>query len=320
MHPSCYYKEISKTLLQKQISLHTMIADTNHKIQYSIRDLEKISGVKAHTIRIWEKRYKLLQPERTDTNIRFYNDDDLRKLLNVASLLKSGMKISRIAQLCAESIRKEILKTEQQHPRFDQLIDRLIRTMMDLDTMGMETHIDEIIAHYGIETAMSQVFFPFLEKVGILWQVGSVVPTHEHFVSALLRQKLISATDRLPQGKSDKAMLLFLKENEWHELSLLFFHYLARQQGIRTVYLGGNVPLADLRELSLRCSFSWVVSSFTNAISPEELHDYLSEISQLFPEGKIFISGMQVRLQQAQITEKIIQVRTPVDFTSHLSA
>lgn len=288
--------------------------------QYSIKDLEKISGIKAHTIRIWEKRYQLLQPQRTETNIRFYTDDDLRKILNVSSLVKGGMKISRIANLCNESVRDEVLKIEQTPNNADLWIDRLIRLMIDMNTLELEDTMDAIIREAGIESATSKILFPFLKKIGLLWQVGSVIPIHEHFVSNLIRQKLIGATNQLPRATDRKTVLFFLKEDERHELGLLFFQYLVRKKGYTTIYLGGNVPFSDLTELAQKYDFDIAVTTFINALKKEELEDYLGQLSNLMSPKKILISGQQVNHLRPALPDGIVFIQNTLDFMQQLSS
>ena len=288
--------------------------------QYSIRDLEKLSGVKAHTIRIWEKRYTLLQPERTDTNIRYYSDEDLKKLLNVASLVKNGHRISKVAGLCNEVVRQEVLKIEEQQSCPDKRIDQLVRLMVNLNTLEFGITLDKVFFEMGTEEAVAKVIFPFLEKTGILWQIGSILPAHEHFVSNLIRNKLISETDKLPKPKFSKPVLLFLKEDEWHELGLLFFNFILRKSGYPTIYLGADVLLKDLTEIANRYQFEMVVTAFVNAIEKELLEDYLKRLSGIFGTKKIIISGLQIRLNKPELPSSVVLTDTTEAFFQQLKS
>lgn len=284
--------------------------------QYSIKDLEKLSGIKAHTIRIWEKRYALLLPERTDTNIRYYSDEDLRKILNVAYLVKSGMKISKVAQLCAESIRSEIMKIDDAQSSPNLQIDQLVRLMIRLDTVAFENVLTKIFSDNGTKKTVTKVLFPFMEKIGVLWQIGSIVPSHEHFVSNLIRNKLISETSNLPLSTSSKTILLFLKEDELHELSLLFINYMARSKGFETIYLGANVPVPDLMEISEKYKFETVATVFVNAITKETLEVYLQKLHAIFSNKKILVSGLQIRINNPEIPAGILKIDSMEDFDS----
>ena len=207
---------------------------------YSIKDLEKLSRVKAHTIRIWEKRYGLLDPARSGTNIRSYTDTDLRKLLNISLLNDNGFKISRIATFNDAAIRSHVLALENSENGAADQVESLILAMTELDEARFEKVIGNCILRSGFEQTMLEVIQPFLQRVGVLWQIDAVKPGQEHFISNLIRQKVISAIDGLPPIKRERAktILFFLPEGELHELGLLFGHFLARKQGHHSIYLG----------------------------------------------------------------------------------
>ncbi|MEX0883706.1 MAG: MerR family transcriptional regulator, partial [Cyclobacteriaceae bacterium] len=198
---------------------------------YSIKDLEQLSGIKAHTLRIWEQRYKILKPKRTETNIRYYDDDDLKLILNVALLNDNGFKISKIAKLNMEDIKSEILKLTERSFKFDDQIHALIIAMVELDEERFEKIISTNILKIGFELTMINIIYPFLSKIGILWQTGSIHPGQEHFISNLVRQKLIVAIDGQMYTGGGKKFLLFLPEGELHEISLLFSSYLLKSNG-----------------------------------------------------------------------------------------
>jgi DNA-binding transcriptional MerR regulator len=191
---------------------------------YSIKELEKLSGIKAHTIRIWEKRYNLIDPHRTNTNIRYYTDDDLKKILNVAVLNRQGIKISNIARLNGLELKEEIIRVTRNIHSGDTIIDSLVIAMIDLDEFKLEAITDKSISKIGFKSTVIDVFYPFLDKVGILWQSGDVNPAQEHFVSNLIRQKIIAAINQLPNSfyPEAKKFMLLLPEGEWHEIALLF--------------------------------------------------------------------------------------------------
>ena len=200
-------------------------------IKYSIKDLEKLTGIKAHTIRMWEKRYKFLMPERTLTNIRFYSDQDLRSFLNISILNRNGYKISRIVKMKSTEINKKILEITENVHDFDNQVESLIVAMSELDEMKFDKILTTSIIKLGLENTVTQIIYPFFEKIGVLWQIGTINPGQEHFVSNLIRQKLIIAID----GQYDtlaadaKLFLLFLPDGEYHEIGLLYSHYLIKK-------------------------------------------------------------------------------------------
>src|SRR6478736_1342000 len=166
--------------------------------KYSIKELEQLSGIKAHTIRIWEKRHHLIQPERTQTNIRLYSDDDLKKIINVSVLNNHGVKISKIANLTADDLNKQVITLAESQNSTDLYIDQLVVSMVDLEEEAFEHLISSLTMKFGLERTITEIIYPFLDKIGILWQTGNISPAQEHFISNLIRQKLIVAIDALP--------------------------------------------------------------------------------------------------------------------------
>ena len=214
---------------------------------FTIKDLENLSGIKAHTIRIWEQRYNFLKPKRTCTNIRCYCNEELRTLLNIALLNKYGFKISHIDRMQPEEIREKILSLGDIKAQQERLVNELLQSMVELDMDGFEKILTKYIASKGIEKAVTQIIFPFLEKIGILWQTGHVIPAHEHLVSNCIRRKLIIGIEAASsRTKIDKTFLLFLPEGEHHELGLLFVQYLLKNRGAEVLYLGANIPMNDV--------------------------------------------------------------------------
>lgn len=197
---------------------------------YSIKDLEKLSGIKAHTLRIWEQRYGLITPQRTDTNIRYYEDDDLKYVLNVALLNKSGIKISKIASMSPQEVEEQVSKISNLDVREDAQIDALTLAMMEMDEYKFDRIVTFNTRRIGFERTMLEVIYPFLDRLSVLWLTGSIDPVQENFISFLIRQKVIAAIDREPlvQGGNANKFMLYLPEGEKQELSLLFMHYLLK--------------------------------------------------------------------------------------------
>lgn len=286
---------------------------------YSIKDLEYLSGIKAHTIRIWEKRYHLLDPSRTDTNIRSYSDDDVRRILNVALLIKSGYKISNVASFDEAKIQSEVIRLNRNLTDPEKNIDQLLFHAVNLDTWGFEHLLDKMIEELGFSKTIQQVVFPFFERIGILWQAGSIFTAHEHFVSSLVRNRLIREAGKFESNESAKSVLFFLRENEYHELGLLFMNYLAAQAGLRYVYLGQSLPFADLSNLLVNSKFDFVCTYFIHAIEKPELEQYLANLSLVFNRNKILVAGRQIGIHKPKLPSNVVVVKNGNDFLKRIS-
>ena len=294
-------------------------------IQYSIRDIEKLTGVKAHTLRIWEQRFGFVIPHRTDTNIRFYDDEQLKILLNVSILLKHGRKISKVAYMSAEAIKKELVRltmdTQDKDLFYGMQVDSLVVAMIDLD----EEHFEKVISlcnlRFGFEQTMVCVITPFLGKVGILWSIGEVNVAQEHFISNLVRQKLIVAIDGyIGKSKNDIKYLLFLPEGEYHELGLLFAKYLIRAKGFQVIYLGQSLPYHDLVKLCVRYQPDYILTYFTSGMNRISIEDYLDKLSSDVACENILICGPIAKLTAAiGLAPKVTFIETVNDLVSHLS-
>ncbi len=286
---------------------------------YSIKDLEVLSGVKAHTIRIWEKRYRLLIPNRTDTNIRFYNDIDLRRILNVSLLVKSGFKISRIAKWDEFQLKKTVLEITEKNNSEQGYIERLILHMLNFDNTGFYKLTNEIIAQKGFGEAMLKVFFVLFERIGTLWQVGSIFPAQEHYVTSILRQKLIAEIDKLGvENRNGSTILFFLPENELHEMGLLFYSYLAQKHGYNVIYLGQFVPFDDLVKVQSHVKIDYVFTAFINSVYKEDLENYLVKLKDTFQQQKVFITGRQVRQIIPELPRTVKIIKDYKDFKKYL--
>lgn len=262
--------------------------------KYSIKDLEQLSGIKAHTVRIWEQRYKLLNPKRTETNIRYYDDDDLKLILNVALLNENGLKISKIAKMTLDEMKAEVLHLTDRSFAYDDQIHSMVIAMVELNEERFEKIISTNILKIGFEQTMLNIIYPFLSKIGILWQTGSIHPGQEHFISNLVRQKLIVAIDGQVYTGGGKKFLLFLPEEELHEISLLFTSYLLKLYGHKVIYLGQNTPDEDLNSVYKAHNPDFLVTAITTNPSGENVEPYLQSLGKRFPKAKIIASGYQI--------------------------
>lgn len=287
---------------------------------YSIKDLEKLSGIKAHTIRIWEKRYGLVEPRRTDTNIRYYDDDHLKKILNVAFLNRNGFKISHIAQLPEEEISARINEISRKSTDVENTIDHLLIAMIELDEDKFESILSESILHEGFEETLVHTIHPFFQRIGILWQTGAITPAQEHFISNLVRQKLIVAIDSLKPriNPAAKTFLLYLPEGELHELGLLFYYYLLKKRGHKIVYLGQSVPFGDLGVVAAARPVDVVFTYFGSNITGDNLNEYVQRLASLFPKKKVVFSCFEGLSVSRKLPENVILVKNSTGFLRNL--
>ncbi len=287
--------------------------------KYSIKELEKLSGIKAHTIRIWEKRYGLIDPQRTETNIRFYTDEDLKKIINVALLNHQGIKISKIANMSEDEVNDEITTLSEKTNHHTIHHDQLIKTVIELDEDGFEETLQHIILQNGFENTVINVIYPFLEKIGILWLTGNIHPAQEHFISNLIRQKIIVATDELPKPEKDALRaVVFLPEGELHEIGLLFYNYILKKNGYRTFYLGQSVPYADLLTVSNTHKPEFIVTAIVSNSKTTEMEAYLAKMAKDLGSKTILASGAPLLSKSIKIPENITLFGSMEDFKSHI--
>jgi len=286
---------------------------------YSIKNLEQLSGIKAHTLRIWEQRYHLLNPKRTDTNIRYYDNEDLKLILNVALLNENGFKISKIAALRPEEIRAEVLRVTDESEALDDQIHALTLCLINMDEYRFEEIISSQIRRYGFERTMFELIYPFMSRIGVLWQTGAIAPAQEHFISNLVRQKLIVAIDGLAKPSDGGTFLLFLPEGELHEISLLFSNYLIKASGHRVVYLGQSTPSADLLSVYRLHQPDYLLTVVTSSPSAEHVQDYINALSAKFPAAQILMSGYQVIGRELHFPKNVRVMRDFADFRKILA-
>lgn len=265
--------------------------------RYSIKDLEKLTGIKAHTLRIWEKRYAILQPERTATNIRFYSDTELKKLFNIALLNKQGFKISLLAKLSEDILHEKVASMTQSETSGDQQLESLLAAMVELDEIKFEKILSKTIMNLGFEETLAIVIQPLFERVGMLWQTGAVNSAQEHFLSNLIRQKIIVAIDGImvsPIPKS-KTFFLFLRDGEWHELGLLILAYLVKKSGNKLVYFGQSLPLDCLSEAIRSHNPDYLLTSITSSLQDMQAFDFIQNLARRFPDKGLYITGIQIK-------------------------
>lgn len=281
---------------------------------YSIKDLGNISGIKPHTIRIWEQRYDLLKPLRTDTNIRYYDDLQLKKLLNVCELINSGMKISHISQLSqarfSEEIDKIIAQSFKGEDHFDTIVNQMVIAISTFDEILFEKVFSNSILRFGLTITYFNILYPVLIKVGMLWGKSELLPAQEHFFSNLVKQKFFSAIDSLPlPQKSDQTWVLFLPEHEEHEIGLMFANYIIRKNGKKVVYLGSKVPYENLSEVVRSTQGSHLYTFFVKNHSTQRIESIVNNLTEDFGKLKIFVSGKGELLNNIEFQKHVVWVK-----------
>lgn len=264
--------------------------------KFTIKDLENLSGIKAHTIRIWEQRYSFLRPQRTATNIRYYSNLELKMLLNISLLNKYGYKISHINRMSNDELREKTLTLTNPVAQQERIINELIQHMVDLEMDQFESLLDQHIHARGIEKTITYILFPFLERIGILWLTDHIKAAQEHLTTNVIRQKLIVGIDGANTVLSLKTkMLLFLPENEHHEIGLLFLHYILKTRGVKVIYLGANVPVKDLEFIVETKKPDYIYTHLTTVMKEFNFDKFINNLKIRFPEQQILISGLLVQ-------------------------
>lgn len=284
---------------------------------YTMSQVETLTGIKSHTLRVWERRYSFLKPSRTATNIRFYSDAEVRKLLNISILLNNGYRISKINNLGEDEFNELILNLKSNYSdKFEDDINRLILYMIDMNEQAFEELFQKNIMKNGLLTTILSLIYPFLNQVGLLWTTNKTIPSQEHFMSNLIRQKIISAIDLL-KNPDDSAprIILFLPEGEDHEIGLLLASYIAKSLGWRVYYLGQNVPVDNLdkvHELTKAKAF------FTMFVAPKKEKYFMRFTSKAHKiDTTFFVSG---NYDAKYVSSNIQYISNPVDFTEQLKS
>jgi len=289
--------------------------------QYSIKEVETLSGVKAHTLRIWEQRYDFLKPQRSDTNIRYYTDDQLRMLLNIGTLNRSGMKISKIAELGQEELNKTVLNLYEEAHEEGNMLDSLIHAMLDFDETRFEKTLSSAILEMGFEKAFSQLVFPFLARTGVLWTTGAVSIAQEHFISHLIRKKLKVAIDSqvVQVSAKTKKFILFLPEWETHDVLLLFTDYILRKHNQRVIYLGAKMPLNEMERVIKASNPDYLVTFLTVPLDDMTLDSFTSTLLAASPSSKLILGGELLNNQSTIVPANCIKVNSVSDLLSAIA-
>ncbi len=283
---------------------------------YTMAQIVALTGIKGHTLRKWETRYSFLEPERTDTNIRYYSDSQLKKLLNVSVLMRNGLRISKIDKMTDEEIHNSI-ETSLLDSKEEDEISALIISMLEMDEVKFDRIIKSQIIKNGLLSTTTKIIYPFLNQVGILWGINKVIPAQEHFVSSLIKQKIFATIDQLPLAKEySDSILMFLPEHEHHEIGLLLAYYIAKELGWRVYYLGQNVPTENIKQVINEISPKAMLTMF---ITPTRF-SVESQINNILNQGDIplFVSGNKSIIEGIS-NKNLIYLSSPEDLIAELN-
>lgn len=282
------------------------------KSVFSIKDLENISGIKAHTIRIWEKRYNVLEPMRTDTNIRVYDIENLQKLLNITLLHNHGYKISRISAMPPEKIPQMVREIISEKSVKHHAISSFKLAMMNFDHSLFFNTYNSLLDQKSFREVFFEVFVPLMNEIGLLWQSETITPAHEHFISYLIKQKVMSHTEKvqlIPPSRHDRVFVLYLPMNEVHELGLMYLNYELLVQGYKTIYLGESVPMDNLKDVKRYFDHITFVSYFTVKPEPDDMQSYLEAFDQEIADDDTDLWVLGYNTQHIDVKRKPDSVR-----------
>lgn len=291
----------------------------NIKSEFTIKDLENFSGIKAHTIRIWEKRYNILEPNRTESNIRYYDINNLQKLLNISLLNANGLKISKIAQLPESKLNASVRELVAKNGIDTQASNSLKLSMLNFDENLFNVTYNNLIAKSSLRDVFKNVFLPFLNEIGLLWQVNSVTPAHEHFITNLIQQKIHINIERLQLSSPtnfDKIFVLYLPENEIHDLGLLYLHFELLLHGYQSIYLGQSVPVDNLNDVKKVYSNICFVSYLTVEPSKLTIEEYIESVNNIVltdDDSELWLLGRKLTELDQNLSFKNVKTFESID-------
>ena len=290
-------------------------------IRYSIKDFENFTQIKAHTIRIWEQRYGLLKPKRTDTNIRYYNEDDLKKILNINLLYNSGIKISKIALLSEAQIvkkAKELILIEPNNTKFK--LDELILRILDFDGTAIKQIMNNELENDKLDDLYENIILPLLHKIGLLWQVNSFDVIHEHYFSSIFREFVIGKIDSINvDSNNSKKAILFLHDNEEHEFGILIYYYILKRSGYNCHYFGQKVPIEEIMKAYDQIMPQIVISTFTAKLSEKKFVAVESVLRQMTKYARVIISGSQLKKLNHDFSDELHCIESIEEFKTILN-
>lgn len=285
---------------------------------YSMAQVENLTGISAHTLRIWERRYSFLEPERTKTNIRFYSDEELKKLLNIGILIRNGHRISKVDAMSDMQINElvtDILSNVSQENEDD--LNALTISMLEMNEDEFNKIFQRRIMRKGLQNTITGLIYPFLNHIGVLWGTDKIIPAQEHFIVNLIRQKIISAIETLPPPAIDApGICMFLLDGEDHEIGLLLAAYMAKDLGWKVHYLGQNVPVVSIGTVVEIAKPKLLLSMFVVPAS-EKTARFISNIRNQ-TDVPLLISGNNENFSDVELNENVIHIKSPEELIDYL--
>lgn len=292
-------------------------------VVYSIKDIEEITGVKAHTLRIWEKRYDIVKPERTKTNIRYYTEDHLKYILNITLLNKNGFKISQIADMTVEEIKTHTSRLSNTEEHLEDQLDVLTFAVINMDDIAVNVILDKYISDFGFEKTMDLLINPFLEKLSALWVTGSVKSVHESFISEILRQRASTEIQKLKPADQNKAkIMLYLGESEKQELSMIFLQYILRSKGLNVVLVGFDLSIKDVLDAYQVLTPDFIYTIINEELKDHNLETYINYIAKSIDDCKLVLSGFKFLSSLKEMPDNCINLNdmdSVIDFFTSAS-
>jgi DNA-binding transcriptional MerR regulator len=265
---------------------------------FTIRDIENLTGIKAHTLRIWEQRYDLFTPRRKESQHRIYDNEDLKQLLRISFLYHSGWKVSKIAALSDSQITGLVNEATVGNMNYRVFINQLIEAALDFDEKRFITVVNQVTEKIGFEKCVVDLCYPFLVKIGLLWSTNNVIPAQEHFTSYIIQNKIIVETEKLEMGNTRPSIVLMSPKGEFHELPLLFINYLLKKSGWGTVYLGSNIQTDEAFEVVNRPGINYLYIHTLTNFTGLDIDDYFESVCKRFQDKKIITSGEGIQKVQ----------------------
>lgn len=286
---------------------------------FSIKDLENFSGIKAHTIRIWEKRYRILEPDRTDSNIRTYSESELKKILNVAYLNRNGLKISKISRLNEDELTQKVMTVSSLHDNLDQDFQpgKILMAAIRFNETLFKDALYPFVQHEGIEAAYSRYLYPLLEKSRILWQTGSLSRAQEQFVRNTIKQMIIIEDNDLKalSGKANPSIAMINTSDNLTDNNFLFYKYALKKRGFDVIFTGGILPASEVIEMHKIKPFEYLVVNSSAFDFSEKKIEYFNSIGKSLVLKKIILTDSPLEISGARkSSDKLLITKDPVDF------
>ena len=288
-------------------------------ITYSVAQVEALTGIKAHTLRIWERRYDFLTPERTPTNIRFYSDEQLKKLLNFGILVKNGHRVSKLGKMTDEQVYKEVTKVlADPSSEMNDEMKGLTLCMLEMNEEEFDNIFERQVIRKGFLKTITEVVYPFLQYVGVLWTTNKAMVAQEHYISNLIRQKLISAIERLALPSKDApSIVFFLLEGEEHEIGLLLASFMAKSMGWKIYYLGQGVPLVNIKKVIDIAEPSLIMSMFVTP-KTHKINNFIDAVLE-GNQVRYVVSGSIENMKAIPESDRVLKISSPDEFEGHLN-